>query len=76
MVTGKFKTLINGVMTVGHPPGPDTHHDIPATAKVTLNGKTAKVSDLRADDEVHLSGDPVTLVTATRSSTLPTGAVP
>lgn len=69
-MTGEFKSFSSATnkMTLGHDGDgiPDTAHDIDPTAKVTLNGKPSKFAKLKPGDKVELTGEPVTVVKATR----------
>lgn len=64
--TGQFISLFDGSMTLGHNGDPESDHDIADDATVTLNKKPATLAELQVGDEISLSGDPATSVTATR----------
>lgn len=67
MSHGTFVSLKGNTVTLSHGGNkPDTTHSVKADATVTLNGATAKLTDLLAGDHVDISGDPATSVTATR----------
>lgn len=62
-----IKSINATSITVTHDDGSSAVYAIAtATVKVTLNGKVAKVADLKPGDRVELSGDPATFIAATR----------
>lgn len=67
-MSGTFVSLKGSTVTLSHPGTrqPDSTHDVDAAAVITLDGKTAKLTDLQAGDRVSLGGNPATTVTATR----------
>lgn len=56
----------DGTITISHDDTTEQPHDVTDDAAVTLNGKPAKLSDLKAGDELTYEGDPITSVSATR----------
>lgn len=65
-VDGIFVSVSGQVVTLSHDKGATTNHDVDAGATVALNNKAAKLSDLKAGDEITLSGNPAVTVDATR----------
>lgn len=63
---GKFVSLKNGSVTLGHDGMADTSHAVKPDAAVTVNGKVSEIQDLEPGDAVELKGDPAAVVTATR----------
>jgi hypothetical protein len=65
--TGTFVSLKNETITLSHGGNKkDTTHAVDPACTATINGNTAKLADLQAGDDVSLSGDPVTSVSAKR----------
>lgn len=65
-MSGKFASVSGNTVTLSHDGKPDTTHSVAPNATVTLNGDASKLADLKAGDEVNLSGDPATSVSARR----------
>lgn len=59
---GTLKSVLGDTITFDD----DSTHTVAPNAAVTLNGKTAKLADLKAGDNVSLSGNPATSVSASR----------
>lgn len=60
---GIVKSVSGNVITFDD----DSTHECEAKASVTCNGKACKLSELKAGDSVSLTGDPATVVSATRT---------
>lgn len=65
-MSGTFKSFSGNTLVLSHDGDPETSHEVAPDATVTLNGKAAKMADLKVGDTVALSGDPATSVSATR----------
>lgn len=65
-VTGNLVSVSGNTIMLSHDTGGTTNHKVDPDATVALNGKACKLSDLKAGDEVKLSGDPATVIDATR----------
>lgn len=66
-ITGTFVSLKGDTLTLSHGGNKaDTRHSVSKDATVTINGTAGKLADLQASDDVSLSGDPVSSVSATR----------
>jgi hypothetical protein len=65
-MVGKFVSYSAPVMRISHDDRPDSEYYVSATVTVTLNGRTARMSDLQPGDRVVLLGDPAVTVTAER----------
>jgi len=68
---GKVVTVAEGKLVMADKDGTNEHtHMIPATAKITLDGKAAKLFDLKKNDQVVVTvdgGGKVTTVAATHT---------
>ena len=65
-MSGTFASLSGQVITFEKDDGSSGTQNVAANASITLNGKPAKLADLKDGDLVSFSGDPATSVTATR----------
>ena len=68
---GKVVSVAEGKLTMTDNDGKNEHnHTIAATTKITLDGKEAKLADLKAGDKIKVTQDDagkVTAVAATRA---------
>lgn len=53
-------------ITIKHDDATDHAHSVDAAVVVTVDGKPAELSDLKAGDELTYEGDPITSIVATR----------
>lgn len=56
----------DGTITINHDGTTEQPHAVDPDAVVTLNGKPAKLTDLKAGDELTYDGDPIASVSAIR----------
>jgi cell envelope opacity-associated protein A len=70
---GFVVSVAEGKLTMADKDGKNEHtHDIPATARITLDGKAAKLADLKKGDSVKVTAGAdgkVSAIAATRAKT-------
>lgn len=66
-MNGKFVSTSGNDITLSHGNKGETTHAVAPDATVTIDGDEGKLADLKAGDDVSLSGNPATSVVAHRA---------